>query len=432
MIKTACDCIDKDELVNLLRSLVDINSPTGEEEKCAAYLAGYMDHAGLEARLQPVEPGRANAIGVLKGRRKGPGLAFFGHLDTSLSGRQEEDAPMVGVLPPGLKASSYVKDNKVFGLGSFNMKGGVSCAVAALAALKKAGFQPEGDLAVCAVAGESEKSPVEGLYRSFSGPRYQGAGYGVRHLLTSGFICDAAIECEPTSLYVVNARTGYLRIKISVPGKMGYQSHIGTASPATSAIARAYELVKSIQAWAPQYREKHRFDAGIGTIFPNVNIGAIEAGAPYFPAFIPGMCNLYVEIRLAPQQVLSEALKEIGGFFDSVRESTGIAFSWETYCLNYPGTCTVAESPVIKTLLRARESVLGKPQSNYPPVVAVASSDANAFRRIGIPVATLGPGGSFDVPGGIDMWTGEGEYQDIDGLVKATQIYIAAAVEMSR
>ena len=75
--------ISEERVVNLTRSLVDIPSATGEERRVAEFLVGYMKEIGLEAKLQEIVEGRANAIGVLKGTGGGPTLMFNGHLDTS-------------------------------------------------------------------------------------------------------------------------------------------------------------------------------------------------------------------------------------------------------------------------------------------------------------------------------------------------------------
>ena len=50
---------------------------------------------------------------------------------------------------------------------------------------------------VTGVAGESEKSPVEGAIRSYRGARYQGGGYGTRYLITHCQLPDYAVVCEP-------------------------------------------------------------------------------------------------------------------------------------------------------------------------------------------------------------------------------------------
>jgi len=151
--------IDQDAVTKLAVDLVSIPSPTGSERDVATFLAEYMAAGGLEVTLQEVGPNRANAVGILRGEGDGPRLMFNGHLDTSITGIEEEDYPMTG--PHGLasRAKGFVQDGHVLGCGAYNMKGGVAAMVSAALAIKAAGVRLRGDVVVAAVAGEIERRP---------------------------------------------------------------------------------------------------------------------------------------------------------------------------------------------------------------------------------------------------------------------------------
>ncbi|MBM2831474.1 MAG: hypothetical protein HW414_526 [Dehalococcoidia bacterium] len=436
--EVALSRIDKEKLTGLLCAMVDINSPTGEEKECARFLTGYMSGLGLKANLQDLEGARANAIGVLPGSGGGPTLLFVGHLDTTLSGRPEEDYPWVGTLAPGFKPKSYIKDDRVYGLGSFNMKGGLVCAVMAVDAVRRSGVKLKGDVVVAGVAGESEKSPVDGLHRSFRGPRYNGAGFGVRHMVRHGVVCDYVIEPEPSDLYVANVRTGYLRVKVIVKGNFAYQAFVSPEVSRRGAIEQAYRVVDAVNRWAPQYTKKNTYDSGLGVITPHVTIGAIEGGVPYFSAYVPAICNLYLDIRTNPDQSAAEVLAELDGVLgEEAGKEPHFGYELEVYYTNVPGTVTSAGSYVVQAMLRAQERVLGQRQKAYPSWVANPSSDASTFRQIGIPVVTCGPGPDGEVrseqatqAGARDFRTSEGEYQTIGGLLAATRMYATAILDI--
>src|SRR5512145_649125 len=93
--------VTRDEVVKLLCELINIPSVTGTEQQIAEFLVSHMRELGLDSRLQEIEPGRANAIGVLRGSGDGPALVFNGHLDTATSGRLEEDYPGLGEVVQG-------------------------------------------------------------------------------------------------------------------------------------------------------------------------------------------------------------------------------------------------------------------------------------------------------------------------------------------
>src|SRR5258705_640232 len=168
--------IDQDVVTKLAVDLVSIPSPTGWEREVATYVADYMAAGGLEVTLQEVGPNRANAIGVLRGEGDGPRLMFNGHLDTSITGIEEEDYPMTGPHGAASRAKGFVKDGHVLGCGAYNMKGGVAAMVGAALAIKAAGVRLRGDLVVAAVAGAIGKAPGKGLLRAYPG----GASHGGR------------------------------------------------------------------------------------------------------------------------------------------------------------------------------------------------------------------------------------------------------------
>lgn len=437
-IEAALAKIDEKKLTSLLCAIVDINSPTGEERECAQFLADYMAGLGLKTNLQEIEPNRANAIGVLPGSGGGPTLLFLGHLDTTLSGRQAEDYPWVGTLPPGFQPKSYIKEKRVYGLGSFNMKGGLACAVMAVDAVLRAGVPLKGDVMVAGVAGESEKSPVDGLHRSFRGPRYNSAGFGVRHLVRHGVVCDCVIEPEPSDLYVLNVRTGYLRVKVTIKGSFAYQAFMRPEVSRLGAIEKAYRVIGAVNRWAPDYTRRNTYDSGLGTITPHITIGAIEGGVPYFPAYMPAICNLYLDIRVNPEQASAEVLAELENVLkEEAAKEPPFEYEVEVNYTNVPGTVTGADSYVVQAMLRARESILGREQESYPSWTANPSSDANTFRQMGIPVATCGPGPDGEVQAeqategeARDFRTSEGEYQTIGGLVAATKMYVVAILDI--
>ena len=106
--------VDESALVSLLKEMVRIDSVnpslvTGAagEAEMAEYCADYMRSLGLETIVYDVEPGRPNAVGVLKGGGGGRTLLLNGHTDT------------VGVdymaIDPFLPE---VRDGKLYGRGA--------------------------------------------------------------------------------------------------------------------------------------------------------------------------------------------------------------------------------------------------------------------------------------------------------------------------
>src|SRR5260221_10236885 len=139
------------ELVELLQQLVAIDSinpdlvPGGAgEEKIARFVADWFERAGLEVVWDEPAPGRPNVIGIARGTGGGRSLLLNAHMDTvGVEGMERPHAP-------------YIQDNRLYGRGAYDMKGGLAAIMAAGAAAKKRGLR--GDVIVTAVGNEEDGS----------------------------------------------------------------------------------------------------------------------------------------------------------------------------------------------------------------------------------------------------------------------------------
>ena len=86
--------IDRNELVELGKSLIKIPSPIGEETAAARWVAEYMKARGFEVELQEVEPGWFQAVGVIRGSGGGRSIMFNGHLDSNPARRRLDQEPV--------------------------------------------------------------------------------------------------------------------------------------------------------------------------------------------------------------------------------------------------------------------------------------------------------------------------------------------------
>jgi acetylornithine deacetylase/succinyl-diaminopimelate desuccinylase-like protein len=418
--------VTRDEVVKLLFELINIPSVTGTEQQIAEFLVSHMRELGLESRLQEIEPGRSNAIGVLRGSGDGPALVFNGHLDTATSGRLEEDYPGLGEVVPGNFPRAYIKDDHVYGLGAYNMKGGLAAAVCAVGALARSGVKLRGDVIIAAVAGESEKAPVDGALRSFRGPIYRGGGVGTRYYITHGPVPDMAIVCEPTALWVTNADAGYVWLKLVVKGTGGRLADRGARS-AISAVSLMTHVVQAIEAWAPQYRERHIFDSGLGKMEPTINVGAVEGGFPFKASYQPAVCHIYVELRLTPVMRPTAAVSELQEVLERLRQTMPeLSYELQVYASNFPSTVTPPESRVVQVALETQKRVLGNAPNNPPSRVFHFWNDTNVFRQHGVPAVIVGPGGERETSGVFEP----GQHVAIRQLEDAAKIYALAALEL--
>jgi acetylornithine deacetylase len=122
--------------------------------------------------------------------------------------------------------SGAIRDGKVYGRGSFDMKGSLAACMAAAKALVDSGVRLGGDVVVAAVADEE--------YGSL------GTSDLIEHVKV-----DGAIVTEPTGLNVCLAHKGYLWIEVEVAGRAAHGSKFDLGIDANMKMgAFLYELAK--------------------------------------------------------------------------------------------------------------------------------------------------------------------------------------------
>ena len=139
--------VDRDWILKVLRELVSCDSvnpaftgangePGRGEAAIAKLAAGLLREIGLEVTIDEVAPGRPNVVGRLAGTGGGRSLLLNGHLDTVGPGAMERPF------------DPRIEDSRMYGRGSYDMKGGLAACLGAVAAIAKAGSPLEGDLLI--------------------------------------------------------------------------------------------------------------------------------------------------------------------------------------------------------------------------------------------------------------------------------------------
>jgi len=294
LVAKAIDQIDRDRLVKLVMDLVDIPSPTGEEEGVARAVYAELQEAGFDATLQPIGDDRYNAIGRLQGQGGGKSLMFNGHLDTSFGPEQAHRG-----IGYECKAT-LIDDEWIYGMGSFNMKSAMGTYITAAEAIQKAGINLAGDIVIAGVAGEIEKAPVN----DYEGRKYQGYGVGTKYAITHGAVADYCILGEPTNMMLIPRHCGTTWIKITVPGRL---IHTAWSDIDSNAINKSRKVLNAIHEWIPGYCERNK----IGNFQPRVNVSAIEGGWPWRGARTPDNCVIYMDVRTLPENLPVDAYNEV-------------------------------------------------------------------------------------------------------------------------
>jgi acetylornithine deacetylase/succinyl-diaminopimelate desuccinylase-like protein len=407
--------IDRDELAQLGCDLTSIPSPTGREKAIAEFILNWFEATGIKAVRQDVEVDRPNAVGIVKGDGSGLSLGFNGHMDTSFTGTAE-DARMVANMEPESELTGKIVGGKVQGLGISNMKGGVAAFMIAGKALKTSGIKLKGDVILAAVVGEISRTPI-GPWQT---KEYRGEGAGTRHLLTHGMHSDYAVVADGSDMNIVWTQNGVVQVKIQTFGKAeaAWGSNRETHPMVKmNAIVKMTKIIEAIERWGAQFEAKYVYESPTGPLYPKVNIGAIEGGAPYRPNYFPGVCAIYLDIRMPPQIRPVQIKYEL----EKTLNNIGLDYEMDIYktLLGHEGRNV---EPLVNSATEAYQHLFGDKIKHEAPDRASIWTDTNVYNELGIPAIKIGPRGRRIGP--------RNEEIEIDVMLKAAQLYALIALDI--
>ncbi|HEY7248258.1 MAG TPA: M20/M25/M40 family metallo-hydrolase [Xanthobacteraceae bacterium] len=407
--------IDRNELAQVGCDLASIPSPTGQEKAIAEYILTWFEANGIKAVRQEVAPDRPNAVGIIKGSGTGLSLGFNGHTDTSFTGTSA-DLRMVANMEPDAELKGRIVGDKVQGLGISNMKGGLASFMVAGKALKRSGIKLKGDVILACVVGEISRSPI-GPWQS---QEYRGEGVGTHHLLTHGMHTDYAVCCDGSDLNVVWTQTGVVQMKITTWGKA--EAAWGTRRSdfpmeKVNAIVKMSKIIAALEDWGAVFEQNYVYNSPTGPLWPKVNIGAIEGGAPYRPNYFPGVCSICVDVRTPPQVRPLTVQREAEQTLDKL----GLDYELQVYksLLGHEGKNV---GPLVQSAEEVFAHLFGRKIKPETPDRASIWTDTNIYNELGIPAIKIGPRGR--------RISARNEEIDVEEMMKAARIYALMALDI--
>ncbi|GHE40610.1 hypothetical protein GCM10017673_48770 [Streptosporangium violaceochromogenes] len=415
-IQAAWRRIRPDRLRDLVRGLVDIPSPTGDEAPLAGHIAATLRDAGLFAVTQPLDDRQANAWGRLTGDGSGADLMLYAPIDTLTTGDPEQDLPWIGTeWRPDMRPEARVDGDLISGLGAGNPKGHAACVMAAAEAIRAAAIPLRGDLVVAFGAGGMPTNALPGGVR-----RNTGQGVGCSFLIEQGVWADYAIIAKP-GWSVAWEEVGLAWFEVSVHGTHTY---VGSRHrlPYRNAIVDAGRVAQRLDEWFAGYAARHTD----GLVAPQGVVSAIEGGWPRMAAVTPATCRLMVDLRLSPRTGPMQARREFAAAMERIRdELTGVEITWRPV-LAIRGETTDPRTWICRSAVTAWERVSGRPHE--PVTASSGATDANILRGRGIPTARVGMPKVTDAPFPIDFTSGMNTV-DVRDMVRLTRLLVHAAVD---
>lgn len=385
--------VDEQAVVEFTRDLVRIRSVhepqhgRGEAE-VAALVADRMRSFGWSPEVIEVAPGRPNVVAVVEGGGgEGPTLAFEGHTDVVTEG----DAADWTVDPYG----GEIRDGRLYGRGSADMKSGVAAMIYAVRALEQTGPFP-GRVTLCVLADE------EGLM------------LGAKHFAASpaAAAVDAAIIGEPEEGEICIAAKGAIRLQIELTGAM---AHGAMPQHGRNPVASTGTLLGALAAYQRQLQSELGSHDHLGP--PYVTPTVIHAGSVDQINVIPARATVCVDIRTVPdldhETVVAVVTKLAEASATEDRVTAEV-----TVVDDRPAVEIDVGHPVVVALAAAHEAVTGEP-ARYGGVPG-ATDGTILTRDAGIPTAVYGPGGKW-------IAHQADEYVEVADIVRCAHVYAEAA-----
>lgn len=350
--------IDRGDALALSRALVAVDSRNPSlcadgpgERDCAGVLASALRDWGFRVELLESSAGRPTVIARI-GSGTGRSLILNGHLDT---------VGVEGMIHPPWEP--VVRDGRLYGRGSTDMKSGVAAMCAAAARVASTPGALNGEIIITAVTDEEFESE------------------GTAAVLAAGIRADAAIVTEPTRLAVAPAHRGFAWLDLIVHGRAAHGSRYDVGIDAIT-------LAALVIAELEQYQElvlTKRTHPLLGR--PSFHASMIDGGIGL--STYPDRCRVQFERRSLPGETAADFTREVEAACARVR-----ARRPELSVAIIPGFTQHAndvapDAPIVRALSAAFERTTGE----APSIEGLSCwTDAALLSAAGVPAICFGPG----------------------------------------
>lgn len=395
---------NKNKGIRLLKKLVQEPSLQGNErssqaiviEKCRqlGMVIDIWEPNGTELLKHPyfVSPrtnftDSPNVVAVLKGTGGGKSLLLNGHIDVVPEGdiTQWEMDPY----------SAEIKNGRLYGRGSTDMKGGNVALIMAIQAIKETGIKLKGDIIFQSVIEE------------------ESGGAGTLATILKGYKADGAIIPEPTGMKIFPKQQGSMWFKIEIYGRI---AHGGTRYEGVSAIEKSMIVIEHLLKL-----EMIRNGAINDPLYKNtpipvpINIGKINGGT--WPSSVPDVVTIEGRMGVAPEETIEHAKSEIQQWLNKLPEKdpwfeehpVGLEWFGARWV---PGTID-PDHELMNILKDSFKKVKGK-----EPVIEASpwGTDGGLLTAVGnIPTIVFGPGTT-------EVAHYPNEYVELDKIFEAAEI----------
>lgn len=408
----------RDEMASLTADLVripTINPPGDVYDDCARFLGTRLAARGFKVEYLRAEGAlgdsdrypRTNVIARIEGTAPGPCVHFNSHIDVVRAGEGWTVDPFGG----------EIRDGRVYGRGTCDMKGGLAASVIAVEALLDSGVTFLGAIEISGTVDE------------------ESGGYGgVAWLAERGYFSKPRVDhvIIPEPLYKDAVCLGHRGVWWAEVEVKGHIAHGSMPFLGVSAIRGMGAFIEKVE------RELYPRLAQRRTAMPvipdaarqsTLNFNSLHGGLPEqkyaegFPsALVADRCRIILDRRYLIEEDEAEVRAEVVALLDGLKAERS-EFDYVLRELwSVPPTMTDPEVPLVRALDGNIQAVLGQPARH---VASPGTYDQKHIRRIGNLEHCVAYG-----PGILELAHQPDEYIVIDDMVAAAQVMAGTALDL--
>lgn len=366
---------EKKEITDLLRSLIQIKSvnPPGNENQIANFISKYLLKNNIHSELVPLEEGRSSVVAKIKGEEE-RNITFCGHIDTVRVKEEDWTKPIFKGL---------IEDEKMYGIGASDMKGGVAAVLYTAVLLKRRGIVPKKTVQLALTADEEWE--------------YKGA----KSLVDGGYFerTDFLIITEPSNLQISTGEKGEVWVKAKFFGK---SAHGSTPEVGVNTVIPGSEFVVNI---TERYEKIFEVDPFWGKT--SINMGQFHGGVQV--NIVPNYSEIQLDFRVISEEDKEKVMELIRKTGEEIAKKYKVRFAEEIFNYHSP-IFTNSDNPYVKKFLQAagaKEVIVTK----------YCTDGATIIPEKKIPFIIFGPGD-------IARAHQNDEYIELESLYRAVDTFI--------
>ncbi len=329
-------------------------------------LAGWLEQLGFSVQILTL-PGQQNKANLVATLGSGPGgLVLAGHTDTV-----PYDEQLWSHNPLALTE----KDNRLYGLGTSDMKGFFPIVIEA--AKKYLNATLKQPLIVLATADEESSMAGAKALAALGKP-----------------LARYAVIGEPTGMRPIRLHKGMMMEAIRIRGQSGHSSNPALGH---SALVAMHDVLGEVIGFQQQLKQQYQ-NSHFDITFPTLNLGCIHGGDN--PNRICGHCELQIDIRPLPGMDLDLVREALSNAVQPLAARHQVVISVDSLFEGIPAHETAASSDIVMQLERL---------SGQTAASVNFATEAPFLSQMGMETVVLGPGD-------IDQAHQPDEYLSIDRI----------------